>query len=119
MSWQTDYAAPSFSPAEERRFAVLGHLVPLAAMVLSVGFLGFVASLILFNMYGDRGPFVRQHLWNSVKIQIVTGVFLALSGVLMLVFVGYLTWVLVLAIAAWRHVVWAIRASRGEWVHAR
>ena len=39
---------------------MVAHVVPLAATVLSAGTLGFVGSLVVFLLYKDRGPFVRQ-----------------------------------------------------------
>lgn len=118
MSHDIRYAGP-MSAHSERRWATLGHVIPLLAMIFSVGTLGFVASLVLFLVYGGNGPFVRQHLWNSLKIQIWTAIFLLISLALMIVAVGYVTYPIVLVIAAWRHIVWAMRANRGEWVHAR
>jgi hypothetical protein len=52
----------------------LAHAIPLVAMVVSAGFLGFVASLVLYVMYKDRGPFARENAANSLNIQITTGI---------------------------------------------
>ena len=61
-------AAPQpLTPTEERTWATIGHVVPLAATVLSAGTLGFVGSLVVYLLYKDRGPFVRAHTANSVS----------------------------------------------------
>lgn len=101
--------------SEERGWATLSHVIPLAAMVLSAGLAGFVCSLVLYLIYRDRGPFVRQHAAASLNIQIMTGILLLVSGVLMVVLIGFVTYPLVLLMALVLHVLAALRAYRGEW----
>ncbi len=49
------YARPgAVSPSEERTMGMLAHAIPLVAMVVSAGVLGFVASLGLYLIYKDR-----------------------------------------------------------------
>jgi uncharacterized protein len=103
------------SPSEERTMGTLAHAIPLIAMVVSAGFLGFVASLVLFVIYKDRGPFARENAANSLNIQITTGIILLVSLPLMLVLVGFLTWGLALVFAFVLHLVGALKANRGEW----
>lgn len=111
------YAAPQtpISPSQERTLGALAHAVPLVAMVLSAGLLGFVGSLVIYLMYKDRGPFVRAHAANSVNVQVVTGIVLLLSFPLMLLLVGFVTYPLALVFAFVMHVVGALKAHRGEW----
>src|SRR3954449_6947070 len=102
MSQSPDpYAArPSaISPAEERTMGTLAHAIPLVAMVVSAGTLGFVASLVLYFIYKDRGPFVRENAVNSLNIQITTGIVLLVSIPLMFVLIGFLTFVVALVVA--------------------
>jgi uncharacterized Tic20 family protein len=103
------------SPGQERTWGMLSHVVPLVAMVLSAGTLGFVGSLVIYLLYKDRGPFVRQNAANSLNIQIITGVVLLISLPLMLVLVGFVTYGLALVVAFVLHVIGAVRASNGEW----
>ena len=103
------------SPTAERNLGAISHAVPAAAMVLSAGFLGFVGSLVIYLMYKDRGPFVRQHAANSLNIQIITGIILLVSLPLMLVLVGFLTFGLALVWAFVLHVIGAVKAHSGEW----
>lgn len=83
------------------------HVIALGAMVLSAGTLGFVASLVIYLMYKDRGPFVRAHAANCLNIQIMTAIGLVISVVLMLLLVGFVTYFLVLAAAFVLHIIGA------------
>jgi uncharacterized Tic20 family protein len=113
---ENPYAQPAaVSPSEERTMGMLAHAIPLVAMVVSAGTLGFVASLILFLIYKDRGPFVRENAANSLNIQITTGIVLLISIPLMLVLVGFLTWGIALVVAFVLHLIGALKANRGEW----
>lgn len=111
------YATPraSLSPDQERTLGALAHGLPLVTMVLSAGTLGFVASLVIYLMYKDRGPFVRQHAANSLNVQIVCGVVLLLSLPLMLLLVGFITYGVALTVAFVLHLLGAIKANNGEW----
>ena len=79
------------SPTEERTTGVLAHGVALGATVLSGGVLGFVAALVMYLIYRDRGPFVRAHSANALNIQIIAGIVMLISLPLMIVLVGFLT----------------------------
>ena len=103
------------SPSEERTMGTLAHAIPLVAMVVSAGTLGFVASLILYLIYKDRGPFVRENAANSLNIQITTGIVLLVSIPLMFVLIGFLTFVIALVVAFVLHLIGALKANRGEW----
>ncbi|WP_404382019.1 DUF4870 domain-containing protein [Knoellia locipacati] len=110
----TAYGQQVLDPAQQRQWGMLSHLIPLIAMVLSAGLLGFVGSLIIYVMYKDRGAFVRQHAANSLNIQIMTGIVLLISFPLMLVLVGFVTYFIALAIAFVLHIIGALRANEGQ-----
>jgi hypothetical protein len=114
---QNPYAAPhgSVSPGEERTMGTLAHAIPLVAMVISAGLLGFVASLIVYLIYKDRGPFVRENAANSLNIQITMGIVLLVSFPLMLILVGFLTWGIAFVVAFVLHLIGVLKANRGEW----
>jgi uncharacterized protein len=103
------------TPAQERTWATLAHVVPLVAMVLSAGALGFVGSLVIYLVARDRGPFVRKHASNSLNIQIVTGIVYLISIPLMFVLIGFVTWGIALLFAIIVHIVAATRANAGHW----
>ena len=108
-------APQPLSPGEERTWATIAHGVPAVALPLSAGTLGFVSALVIFLMYKDRGPFVRAHAANSLNVQIMTLIYLGISAVLFLVFIGFVLYPLVIVIAIVYHVVGALRAKDGQW----
>ena len=113
---ENPYARPaSVSPSEERTMGMLAHAIPLVAMVVSAGTLGFVASLILYLIYKDKGPFVRENAANSLNLQITTGIVLLVSIPLMLVLVGFITFAAAIVVAFVLHLIGALKANRGEW----
>lgn len=117
MSQPNPYAQPQspISASQERTMGAIAHGVPLIAMVLSAGLLGFVGSLVIYLMYRDRGPFVRAHAANSLNVQIITGIVLLISFPLMLVLIGFVTYPLALVFAFVLHVIGAMKANSGEW----
>jgi uncharacterized protein len=100
--------------AEERQGALLAHLVPLIAMVVSAGFLGFVASLVVYFVYKDKGAFVRKHAANSLNIQINLLLW-ALVAIPLILLLGLGLLILVLApiVAFVFHVLGLLKANAG------
>ena len=111
------YGVPqqAISPSEERTLGAIAHGVPLIAMVVSAGLLGFVGSLVIYMMYKDRGPFVRAHAANSLNVQIITGIVLLVSIPLMLILVGFVSFGLALVFAFVMHLLGAMKAYNGQW----
>jgi uncharacterized protein len=113
---ENPYARPgAMTPSEERTMGMLSHAIPLVAMVVSAGTLGFVASLVLYLIYKDKGPFVRENAANSLNIQITTGIVLLVSIPLMFVLIGFFTFAAALVAAFVLHLMGALKANRGEW----
>jgi len=113
---ENPYARPgAMTPSEERTMGMLSHAIPLVAMVVSAGTLGFVASLVLYLIYKDKGPFVRESAANSLNIQITTGIALLVSIPLMFVLIGFFTFAAALVAAFVLHLMGALKANRGEW----
>lgn len=131
----TEQFPPSYHPAsgtdrglssqEERTWGAIAHASAVAAMVFSLGFLGFVASLVVYVLYKDRGPFVRAHAANSLNVQITMFIWLV-ALVIAGVVIGILTLGLGLIVivpmfmaapfvAGAIHVVGALKAYNGEW----
>ena len=72
--------APALSPAEEKQWSILTH-------VLSI-FFGAISAAVFYFLYRDRGPFVKAHTateWNfQLTLLIVSGVafFISFVGIL-------------------------------------
>jgi uncharacterized Tic20 family protein len=114
-------ASAPLSPDQERTWATATHVIAGVAMILSAGTLGFVAALVIYLVYKDKGPFVRQHAADAVNIQLnalLWAVVIAVVGfVLLIVLVGFLIWALLAVVpivAAVLHLVGAIKAYNGE-----
>jgi uncharacterized Tic20 family protein len=105
----------SMSQQEEKTWATLTHVISGVAMVVSAGTLGFVASLVIYLVQKDRGPFVRAHAANAVNVQLTALIGLIVSGVLMIVLVGFLLYPLVVVGAVALHAIAAMKANNGEW----
>src|SRR5215212_334591 len=56
--------------SEERTWAILGHLAAIVAAVISVGWLSFVGPLVIWALYKDRSPFVRQAAAGSFNFNL-------------------------------------------------
>ena len=119
-------AAPAaMSAQEERTWGAISHAGAVVAMVVSAGFLGFLASIAVYVVHKDRGPFVRSHAANSINVQISMFIWLVVATVLYVVlgivtlgigFVVFLPVFLVpLVVAGILHVIGAVKAYNGEW----
>ncbi|WP_374455854.1 DUF4870 domain-containing protein [Nocardioides sp.] len=119
-------AAPSTMSAEdERTWGAISHAGAVVAMICSAGFLGFLASIAVYVIHKDRGPFVRAHAANSINIQITMFIWLVVLGILTIP-VAVLTLGLGLVVmlpalgaafvvAGILHVIGAVKAYNGEW----
>ena len=94
-------------------------------MICSAGFLGFVASIAVYVVYKDRGPFVRAHAANSIHVQISMFIWLVVVTVLYVVLgvvtigIGFFVlWPIFFVppvVAGILHVIGAVKAYNGEW----
>ncbi len=124
---QTAYQGrPSTMSAEdERTWGAISHAGAVVAMICSAGFLGFLASVAVYVIHKDRGPFVRAHAANSLNIQITMFIWLVVLGILTIP-IALLTLGLGLVVmlpalgaafvvAGVLHVIGAVKAYNGEW----
>jgi hypothetical protein len=112
----TAVAGPNpMSPTEERTTGLAAHGVALAATVFSGGLLGFVAALVMYLVFRDRGPFVRAHTANALNIQIIAGIVMLISVPLMFVLIGFVTFAAAWLFAVIAHIIGMVKANSGEW----
>ncbi|MBC2934143.1 DUF4870 domain-containing protein [Nocardioides sp. zg-1228] len=115
----------TMSPQDERTWGAISHAGAVVAMVCSAGFLGFLASIAVYVVHKDRGPFVRAHAANSINVQISMFIWLLVAGVIYVVLgvitlgIGFVVFLPVFAVpfvvAAVLHVIGAVKAYNGEW----
>ena len=99
------------SPADERLWAGAAHWSAIVAMVVALAFLG---PLLVLLLKGNESPFVRRQAAESLNFQITILVAALVSGVLLVVGIGFL--LLPLVGLAWLvfTVIGAVKASSGE-----
>ena len=99
---------------EERTWATATHAVAGTAMILSAGTLGFVAALVVYLIYKDKGPFIRQHAADAVNIQLNSLMWAIVGVILALVLIGFAILAVIPIVATVLHVIGAIKAYQGE-----
>ena len=95
-------------PSDSRGWAVAAHLLPWVG-------LSFVGPLVVWLIKRDEDPFVEWHARESLNLQISMFIYLAVSVLLMLVVIGFLTFFAVAIFAFVVNIIAAIKAANGEW----
>ncbi|HJR89938.1 MAG TPA: DUF4870 domain-containing protein, partial [Aeromicrobium sp.] len=104
----------ALTPDQERTWATVTHGIAGGAMILSAGTLGFVAALVIYLVYKDKGPFVRQHAADAVNIQLNALLWAIVGVILALVLIGFAILAVIPIVATVLHVIGAIKAYQGE-----
>src|SRR6478735_5743343 len=115
----------TMSPEQERTWGAISHAGAVVAMICSAGFLGFLASIAVYVVHKDRGPFVRSHAANSINVQISMFIWLVVAAVLYVVLgivtlgIGFVVFrpvcLVPLVLAGILRVIGAVKAYKGEW----
>jgi hypothetical protein len=96
-------AQPPLSDADQRMWAMLSHIGPIV--------LGFIAPLVIWLVFKERGRFVEEQAKESLNFQImlaiagvvfwiITIITLGFGGILFLAFIVALVFMIMAAIAA-------------------
>ena len=113
----TPYQSPgglSGLSAEDRNLGTIAHVTPLVLMIVSGGLAGFIGSLVVYLYAKDRGAGARQYAAGALNAQIMVSIAAAISYVLMIVLIGFITLPLVILFGLVVHIVGAIKANKGE-----
>lgn len=100
--------------AEDRNLGTIAHVTPLVLMLVSGGLAGFIGSLVVYLYAKDRGPGARRYAAGALNVQISVAIAAAISWVLMIVLIGFVTLPLVLLFGIIVHAVGALKANKGE-----
>lgn len=133
MTQQPGYPQPDFSqsgdpqygypqtPAvtdSDRTAAALAHASSLIAMVISAGWLSFVGPLVMWLIYKDRSPFVRQAAAGSFNFNLGLWLISIVGWIFIITVIGIPIGLILLAFSfvgqIVGHVVGTIRATKGE-----
>ncbi|WP_454084960.1 DUF4870 domain-containing protein [Georgenia sp. Marseille-Q6866] len=112
------YGQQPYASSDDRTIAVLAHLSPLIGLVLTATLLSFLAPLVVWFIWRDRGPLVRNAaasafnfnvtVWVANIAAIICAFTFFLLPVAIFLWVGAFVAQLVLSIKG------AIAANRGE-----
>ncbi|MDO5644106.1 MAG: DUF4870 domain-containing protein [Dermabacter sp.] len=120
--------AGAMQPADERTWAVIAHLSLLVATLISAGFLGWLAPLVIFLVFKDRSPFIRQASAGAFNFSIILTVasivawtMFALGSVLfwlvvpiLFVILAIIMWLVIFVATIVVPILAAMAANRGQ-----
>lgn len=98
---------------DERNWAMLSHLLALVGYFL-VPFGNVIAPLIIYLMKKDESPFVADQSRESLNFQISVCIYALISGVLILILIGFLLLAVVLVAGAILTIIASVKAANGE-----
>ncbi|OMH37182.1 hypothetical protein BGP79_13770 [Tersicoccus sp. Bi-70] len=106
------------APPQDRTMAVVTHVIPLVAMFISVGWLGFVGPLVIWFVYREGSPFVRRTAAGAFNFTVTIWLANLVAWIcfftIILIPVAIILWIAAFLVAIIFHVSGAIRANRGE-----
>lgn len=112
---------PTTSPAsgtDDRVIAVLAHLSPIIAAVVSAGTLSWLGPLILWLIYKDRDPLVRNASATSFNFHLTVWLSWVVALILFLTVIGIpvaiVIWVVTAVAQIVMSIIGALRAWNGE-----
>ena len=115
--YPTAYQAPgqvAGLSVEDRNLGTIAHITPLVLMIVSGGLAGFVGSLVVYLYAKDRGATARRYAAGALNVQIGVSIAAAISYLLMLVLIGFITLPIVIVFGIVVHVLGALKANKGE-----
>ncbi|WP_271800184.1 DUF4870 domain-containing protein [Dietzia maris] len=108
---------PAVGP-DDRTPAALAHASSLIAMALSAGWLSFVGPLVMWLIYKDRSPFVRQAAAGSFNFNLGLWIMSIVGWIFILTVIGLPIGLILLAVSFLAqiigHVIGTVRATQGR-----
>lgn len=93
--------------SDEKTLAMLAQLLGI--------FTGFLGPLVMYLIAKDNQPFLKHHAAESLNFQLTALIGYVISGVLMFVLIGFITWFMVWIAALVFGIMATMAANRGEW----
>lgn len=97
---------PPMSDSDQRMWAMLAHLGGII--------LGFIAPLVIWLMYRERGRFVEEQAKEALNFQITFTIAMIISGILFIVLIGMILMPIVVIAGLIFMIMGAVAANRGE-----
>ncbi|MEB8325252.1 MULTISPECIES: DUF4870 domain-containing protein [Dietzia] len=111
---------PAVGP-DDRTPAALAHASSLIAMALSAGWLSFVGPLVMWLIYKDRSPFVRQAAAGSFNFNLGLWIMSIVGWIFILTVIGLPIGLILLAVSFLAqiigHVIGTVRATQGRTIN--
>lgn len=109
---------PGTAGPDDRTPAALAHASSLIAMVISAGWLSFVGPLVMWLLYKDRSPFVRQAAAGSFNFNLGLWVMNIVGWILIITIIGIPVGIVLLVISYLGqiigHIIGTVRATQGR-----
>lgn len=113
--------ASSSVSADERTMAILAHLAALIAMVVSAGWLTFVGPLIVWFIYKDKSPFVRNAAAGAFNFNLAMTITSVVAWILcftiILIPLSIIAFIAVFVMTLVCSIKGAVKASKEEFYH--
>ncbi|PYF96724.1 hypothetical protein SAMN05216184_11815 [Georgenia satyanarayanai] len=103
---------------DDRTIAVLAHLSPLIALIFSAGMLSFLGPLIVWFVWRDRSPLIRNAAVSAFNFNVTVWVASAIAWIcvftVILIPLSIVLWVGAFIVQLVLSIKGAMSASRGE-----
>jgi hypothetical protein len=86
-----------------------------AALAHYLGLIGFIGPLIIYLTSGKQDRYVEDQSVEALNFHLTILIGYVISGVLMLVLIGFLTWIVCVAASVIYSIIGGMAASKGEW----
>jgi uncharacterized Tic20 family protein len=105
---QTPYSTVQpLSPSDERLWSTLTHIGGI--------FFGFLAPLITYLVFKDRGAFVRHHTAQALNFQITLAIAAFVVVILSFVIIGFFLIPVLAIVGILFPILAAVASNKGEW----
>ncbi len=116
--YQQPYGYQQQPGGDDRTIAVLAHLSPLIALILSAGMLSFLGPLIVWFVWRDRSPLIRNAAVSAFNFNVTVWIVSAIAWVcvftLILIPLSIVLWAGAFIVQLVLSIKGAMAASRGE-----
>jgi uncharacterized Tic20 family protein len=89
-------AAAPLTQAEDKQWASFAHFGGALGAFLGAGTAGWIAPLIIYMVFKDRGPFTRQESKEALNFQLTITIYVLglyiVGGILAIILIGFLLW---------------------------
>ena len=106
---------------EERTASILAHLSAIIAAIVTAGWLSFIGPLIIWAMYKDRSPLVRQAAAGAFNFNVGLCVMNIVAWIcvftVILIPVALVLFFIANILLFVFHIIAAVKASKGEVYH--